>query len=82
MDGVVEVRGGRVRGVERGRIWSFSGVPYAASPAGERRWRPPEPPEPWAGVRDCDRFGPVAPQAQGFMDQALGGDCRTLRRTA
>ena len=73
MHGVVEVRGGRVRGVERDGIWSFSGVPYAATPAGERRWRPPAPPVPWAGIRDCDRFGPVAPQAMGFMDQALSG---------
>ena len=73
MDGVVEVRAGRVRGVERGGVWSFSGIPYAASPAGERRWRPPAPPVPWVGVRDCDRFGPVAPQSMGFMDQALSG---------
>ena len=73
MDGVVEVRGGRVRGVRREGIWSFSGIPYAASTAGERRWRPPAAPEPWPGIRDCDRFGPVAPQAMGFMDQALSG---------
>ena len=73
MDGVVEVRGGRVRGVERGGSWSFSGIPYAAPPAGDRRWRPPAPPEPWAGIRECDHFGPVAPQAMGFMDQALSG---------
>ena len=73
MDGVVEVRAGRVRGVERGGVWSFSGIPYAASPAGERRWRPPAPPVPWVGVRACDRFGPVAPQSMGFMDQALSG---------
>ena len=73
MDGVVEVRGGRVRGLERDGVWSFSGIPYAASPAGERRWRPPAPPVPWPGVRACDRFGPVAPQAMGFIDQALSG---------
>jgi para-nitrobenzyl esterase len=71
--GVVEVRGGRVQGVERSGVWSFSGIPYAASPAGDRRWRPPAPPEPWAGIRQCHSFGPVAPQAQGFMDQAMGG---------
>jgi para-nitrobenzyl esterase len=79
VDGVVEIRGGRVRGVERNGVWSFSGVPYAASPAGERRWRPPVPPEPWPGVRDCDRFGPVAPQAMGFMDQALSGGAEPPR---
>ncbi len=73
MDGVVEVRGGRIRGVQRSGTWSFSGVPYAASTAGPGRWRPPAPPEPWAGIRDCDGFGPVAPQAQGMMEQALGG---------
>ena len=71
--GVVEVRGGRVQGVERNGAWSFSGIPYAASPAGERRWRPPAPPESWTGIRQCDRFGPVAPQTQGFMDKLMGG---------
>ena len=73
MHGVVEVQGGRVQGVERGGVWSFSGVPYAASTAGDRRWRPPAPAEPWTGVRECATFGPVAPQAQGAMEQALGG---------
>ncbi|MGD0882647.1 MAG: carboxylesterase family protein [Acidimicrobiales bacterium] len=73
MDGVVEVRSGRVRGIERSGVWSFSGLPYAAAPAGDRRWRPPAPPVPWAGIRDCDRFGPVAPQVQGMVEQALGG---------
>jgi len=73
VEGVVEVRGGRVRGVERGGLWTFSGVPFGASTAGAGRWRPPAPPEPWAGIRECDGFGPVAPQAQGMMERALGG---------
>jgi para-nitrobenzyl esterase len=85
MDGVVEVGGGRVRGVERSGVWSFSGIPYGASTAGEGRWRPPAPPRPWAGVRDCDRFGPIAPQAPGTMETMLGAapadyseDCLSL----
>ena len=85
MDGVVEVRSGRLRGVRRHDHWSFSGVPYAASPAGPRRWRPPAPPEPWTGVRECDRFGPIAPQSPGLLEMSLGGepdehseDCLTL----
>ena len=85
MDGVVEVRGGRVRGVARSGVWSFSGVPYAAAPAGGARWRPPAPPAGWAGIRECDRFGPLAPQAPGTMETMLGAgpvetseDCLSL----
>ncbi len=74
MDGVVEVRSGRVRGVQRQGYWSFSGIPYAGSPAGSRRWRPPSPPEPWTGVRECDRFGPIAPQSPGVIEMSLGGE--------
>jgi len=72
-DGEVEVGGGRVRGVERGGVWSFSGVPFASAGSGARRWRPPGPAEPWSGVRTCDTFGPMAPQAQGMLEQSLGG---------
>src|SRR5665213_1747110 len=73
-DGVVEVRGGRIRGVRRRDVWTFSGVPYAASPAGDRRWRPPAPPDPWTGVKECDRFTPIAPQAPGLVEMSLGGE--------
>jgi para-nitrobenzyl esterase len=73
-DGVIEVRGGRIRGVRRHGLWSFSGIPYAASPDGHRRWRPPAPPLPWTGIRECDRFGPIAPQLPGVMEAALSGE--------
>ncbi len=85
MDGIVEVRGGRVRGVHRHDHWSFSGIPYAAAPAGPARFRPPLPPEPWSGVRPADRFGPIAPQNPSLIDVSLGGrpepqseDCLSL----
>jgi para-nitrobenzyl esterase len=55
-------------------VWAFSGIPYAASPAGQGRWRPPRPPETWAGIRDCDRFGPVAPQTENLIELTLGRD--------
>ncbi len=74
MDGVVEVRSGRLQGVHRNGVWSFSGIPYAAPPAGRRRWQPPQDPTPWAGVRPCDQFGPIAPQMPGVLELSLGGE--------
>ncbi|MFJ3231988.1 carboxylesterase/lipase family protein [Streptomyces sp. NPDC086787] len=72
---------GAVRGrYERG-IAVFRGIPYAAPPFGARRFRPPEPPEPWDGVRDAGAFGPTAPKppyseafAQYLSDPTVGGD--------
>lgn len=40
----------------------FRGVPYAAPPVGPLRWRPPQDPTPWEGVRVCDTFGPACCQ--------------------
>ncbi|MEM7287037.1 MAG: carboxylesterase/lipase family protein [Actinomycetota bacterium] len=56
---------GPVRGRERRGVGLFAGIPYAAPPVGERRWKPPAPAEAWTEVRDCTRFGPAAPQLPG-----------------
>jgi para-nitrobenzyl esterase len=63
MKGVVEVRQGRLRGVRRGDLWSFSGIPYAMAPVGPLRWCPPAEAESWDGIRDASNFGPIAPQS-------------------
>ena len=60
---------GPIRGTltSDGRIAHFRGVPYAAPPVGDLRWRPPQPHEPWSGERACTKFGPFAHQrAAGF----------------
>ena len=74
MEGVVQVAGGRVRGRRHDGVWEFAGIPYAASPEGERRWRPPQPPEPWTGLREADRFGPIAPQPPAIPGLSIDGD--------
>jgi para-nitrobenzyl esterase len=45
----------------------FLGIPYAAPPTGDRRWKPPSPVEPWKSVRKADSFGPACPQAANFV---------------
>ena len=63
MEGVVSVAQGRLRGVWRGDLWSFSGIPYARAPVGALRWRPPLEAEQWNEIRDASTFGPIAPQS-------------------
>ncbi|MFE9851178.1 carboxylesterase/lipase family protein [Streptomyces sp. NPDC005576] len=53
---------GAVRGARENGVVVFRGVPYAAAPVGARRFRPPEPPERWPGVREVVAFGPTAPK--------------------
>jgi para-nitrobenzyl esterase len=53
---------GTIKGAETDGIKVFKGVPYAAPPTGERRFRPPAPAEPWEGVRDTLEFAPNCTQ--------------------
>ena len=59
---VVETTSGPIEGREKDGTWLFAGVPYAAPPIGERRFKAAIPPEPWREVRPAKRFGPAAPQ--------------------
>jgi para-nitrobenzyl esterase len=53
---------GTIEGLEWDRTAVFLGIPYAAPPVGQRRWRPPVPPTKWSGVRTAKAFGAVCPQ--------------------
>ena len=59
---IVTTRGGAVRGTTAGTVDEFLGIPYAAPPTGDLRWRPPQPPARWWGVRDVTQFAPSCPQ--------------------
>jgi para-nitrobenzyl esterase len=62
-----KVIGGIVEGVVKDGIASFKGIPFAAPPVGELRWKPPQPVMPWKGVRKADGFGPAPIQDAGAM---------------
>jgi carboxylesterase type B len=81
----VETEAGLVMGISgRDRsITVFRGIPYAAAPVGELRWRPPEPPVHWSGVRVAGDFGPMCPQAPrdaatAGIDVPMSEDCLYL----
>jgi para-nitrobenzyl esterase len=59
---IVETASGRVRGREERGVSVFKGIPYAAPPLGENRFRPPRKIEPWKGVRDALAYGDQAIQ--------------------
>lgn len=72
----MRVESGQVQGVIADGVESFKGIPFAAPPVGELRWRPPQPAAPWTGVRQAAEFGancmqgrfgppPSAPAAPG-----------------
>src|SRR5260221_9621548 len=62
MEPTVVTRYGKIRGRVRASVSSFLGIPYAASPTGPLRFRPPAPPPVWDGIREADRLGPTPPK--------------------
>jgi para-nitrobenzyl esterase len=78
----VEVSGGTVEGSTAGDDAVFRGIPYAAPPVRELRWRPPAPVTPWSGVRDASRPAPACLQKSEGWNKAnylhASEDCLTL----
>ncbi|MDB4974094.1 MAG: Carboxylic ester hydrolase [Myxococcaceae bacterium] len=63
---VVETEQGTLQGEQRGGHAAFRGIPFAKPPLGSLRFRAPEPPEPWSGVRSAREFGPSTLQGAIF----------------
>ena len=55
---IVKIDTGKLKGVTSDGVVSFKGVPFAAPPVGDLRWRPPQLAAPWTGIREASAYGP------------------------
>ena len=67
---VAQTAYGKVRGFILRDIYHFRGIPYGAPTGGENRFMPPQPPQPWEGVRNALNYGNSAPQVVGYSREA------------
>lgn len=56
---------------EKSGVRSFKGIPFAAPPVGDLRWKEPQPVKNWQGVRKADQFGPHGMQFAFFGDMSF-----------
>ena len=75
-----KVTGGTVEGVVEDGISIFKGIPFAAPPVGDLRWKAPAPVQAWTGVKKADAFGPACMQAANAMGNTapVSEDCLYL----
>ena len=68
-----KVEQGVLQGTKEDGLTVYRGIPFAAPPIGDLRWRPPQPAEKWVGVRPADKFAPECVQG-GFGAPPTGGE--------
>ncbi len=75
--GLVKTTNGMVQGSVEGDLTVFKGIPFAAPPVGDLRWKAPQPIEPWEGVKKTTEFAP-APMQGGNPPSGKSEDCLYL----
>jgi para-nitrobenzyl esterase len=77
----VTIESGRITGKDLGDVQAWLGIPYAAPPVGNLRWKAPQPPPSWEGVRAMDLYGSVCMQSKltaALEPTPMSEDCLTL----
>ena len=73
--GQVKVTGGTIQGTVLEDMTVYKGIPFAAPPVGELRWKAPQPVVAWDGVKECQAFAPNPMQGNG---EGCSEDCLYL----
>jgi len=74
----VSVTGGEISGTDNGEVRTFLGVPFAAPPVGDLRWRPPQAVVPWSGVKAATAFSPACAPNADWLPNPKSEDCLYL----
>ncbi|GAB2793089.1 carboxylesterase family protein [Rhabdobacter roseus] len=69
-----KVAQGTLEGVDESGVYAFKGIPFAQPPVGDLRWKAPQPPKNWQGVRKAEKFGPRPMQRPIFGDMNFRSD--------
>ena len=75
---IIESAYGKLQGKEVDGVLSWKGIPYAKPPVGPLRFKAPERPDSWDGIRDAASFSPVAPQTQREIMSFFGNDISNM----
>src|SRR5690349_17925780 len=76
---VIQIHDGAIRGLMQNDVIVYRGIPFAAPPVGNLRWRAPAPVEPWSGVLNATLFKPACMQVgspiPGLPPEPISEDC-------
>jgi para-nitrobenzyl esterase len=74
----LKVSGGDIAGLHEGGLKTYLGIPFAAPPVGDLRWRPPQAVVPWNGVKETSKFSPACAQTAVWVTNPKSEDCLYL----
>jgi para-nitrobenzyl esterase len=73
---IIDTKLGKIQGYHARGVLKFKGIPYAAPPIGELRFKPPAPVQQWNGVLEATEFSPIAPQPPSVLLAMFGGKAK------
>ena len=68
---IIKTKSGKIQGYFNRGVIKFKGIPYAAPPIGNLRFKPPLPVEPWDNIRDVTKYSPVCPQPPSALEEMV-----------
>ena len=78
----IRIEGGSIQGMQAEGLNTYFGIPFAAPPVGPLRWRPPQAPSPWEGIKAAEKFSPICMQRGSYPEDAppepMSEDCLYL----